>query len=83
MQIPKDQIISMIESKMGSGQAQQAAQQLPDQVDHEQHSDLLQKFGVNPQDLMQRFGGGKGIGGAGGDQGAGGDPSLGNDQTQQ
>ncbi|MFZ0042938.1 MAG: hypothetical protein WAK93_16645 [Solirubrobacteraceae bacterium] len=60
MQIPKDQIISMIESRAGGDQAQQAQQQLPDQVDHEQHADLLQKFGVDPQELMQKFGGGQG-----------------------
>ena len=62
MQIPKDQIISLIESKMGGQQAQQAQQELPDQVDHEQHSDLLQKYHIDPQELIQKFGGG-GLGG--------------------
>ncbi len=27
-------------------------QQLPDQVDPEQHSDLLNKIGINPSDLL-------------------------------
>jgi hypothetical protein len=58
MQIPKQQILSMIESRMGSGQAQTAATELPDQVDHEQHADLLTKFGINPQELLG--GGGSG-----------------------
>ena len=57
MQIPKDQIISLIESRMGGQQAQQASQELPDQVDHEQHADLLQKYNINPQELLQKFGG--------------------------
>ena len=58
MQIPKDQIISLIESRMGGQQAQQASQELPDQVDHEQHADLLQKYNLNPQELVQKFSGG-------------------------
>ncbi|MEA2147241.1 MAG: hypothetical protein QOG59_2828 [Solirubrobacteraceae bacterium] len=52
MQILKEQILSMIESRMGSGQAQAAADQLPDQVDHEQHADLLSQFGIDPQELL-------------------------------
>jgi len=42
----------MIESRMGSGQAQAAASDLPDQVDHEQHADLLSKFGIDPRELL-------------------------------
>ena len=52
MQIPKDMILSFIEQQSGSDQAAQAGAQLPDQVDHEQHADLLSKFGVNPSDLL-------------------------------
>ena len=55
MQFDKQAVLELIEQQMGSQQAQQAAQQLPDQVDHEQHADLLQQFGVNPQDLLTRF----------------------------
>ena len=58
MQIPKDQIGSLIESRMGGQSAQQAAQELPDQVDHEQHAGLLQKYDIDPQELLQKFGGG-------------------------
>lgn len=50
----------MIESRSGSDQAQQAAQQLPDQVDHEDHADLLNKFGINPQEMVSQLGGGGG-----------------------
>jgi hypothetical protein len=52
MEIPKQQILSLIESRMGSGQAQAAASELPDQVDHEQHAGLLSKFGIDPQELI-------------------------------
>ncbi len=57
MQIPKDQIISLIESRLGADQAAQASQQLPDQVDHEQHGDLLKQFNIDPTELVQKFGG--------------------------
>jgi hypothetical protein len=55
MQFDKQTVIELIQQQMGSRQAEQAAQQLPDQVDHEQHADLLQQFGVNPQDLLTKF----------------------------
>ena len=55
MQFDKQTVIDLIRDQMGSQNAEHAAQQLPDQVDHEQHADLLQQFGVNPQDLVTRF----------------------------
>jgi DNA-binding protein H-NS len=63
VQIDKQQIISMIRSQVQSGnqdQSGQAEQELPQQVDtdNQQHQQLLQKFGINPQDLIARFTGG-------------------------
>jgi hypothetical protein len=58
VEIPKDQIISYLESHGQTDQAQQAQDQLPDQVDHEDHADLLQKIGVNPQELVSNLGNG-------------------------
>ena len=58
MQVPKDMVVSMIEQRFGGAQAQQAAQQLPDQVDHEQHAGLLSQFGIDPQELAGQSGGG-------------------------
>jgi len=52
----------------GSGQdalADHAQQELPDQVDTDQHGGLLEKFGLNPADLIAKFTGGQG-GGEGG-----------------
>ncbi len=60
MQFSKQEVVSMIESRSGSDQAQQAAEQLPDQVDHEDHADLLNQFGINPQELVSQLGGGGG-----------------------
>ena len=58
MQIPKDQILDLIRSRGDDSQAQQAQSELPDQVDTDQHAGLLEKFGINPADLLSKFGGG-------------------------
>jgi hypothetical protein len=52
MQIPKEQILQMLRDRGNHDQAQQADQQLPDQVDTEQHGDLLGRIGINPSELM-------------------------------
>ena len=52
MEIPKEAIINLIRERLGGDKAAQADQELPDRVDHEQHSDLLAKFGIDPQELL-------------------------------
>jgi hypothetical protein len=52
MQIDKQQIIEMLKNRGDHQQADQAEQQLPDQVDTDQHADQLGSLGVNPQDLL-------------------------------
>lgn len=54
MQIDKQTIVDMLHDMGNHDKAQQAEQQLPDKVDHEQHADLLQQLGVNPQELLQK-----------------------------
>jgi hypothetical protein len=61
MQIPKDQILEFLRSRGDDDKASQAEGELPDQVDTEQHGDLLQKYGIDPQDLISKLGG-SGIG---------------------
>jgi hypothetical protein len=61
MQIDKQQIIDLLRQQGNDQQAQQADQQLPDQVDTDQHSSLLQQLGIDPQELIGRFLGGGGI----------------------
>jgi hypothetical protein len=58
MKIPKQQILRLIESRFGPEKAAQADQQLPDQLDHEQHADTLSQLGVDPQELLGQSGGG-------------------------
>jgi hypothetical protein len=52
MEIPKEKILELIRQRGDEGQAAQADQELPDQVDPEQHSGLLEKFGIDPQELL-------------------------------
>ena len=52
MQIPKDQIIEFLRSRGDQDKAGQAEGELPDQVDTDQDAGLLQKYGIDPQDLM-------------------------------
>ena len=52
MEIPKEKILELIRQRGDEGQAAQADQELPDQVDPEQHSGLLERFGINPQELL-------------------------------
>jgi hypothetical protein len=58
MQIDKAQIIEMLGQQGKNDQADQADQELPDQVDTDQHAGLLQRFGLDPKDLLGRFAGG-------------------------
>jgi hypothetical protein len=55
MQIDKAQLIEMLRQQGKNDQADQADQELPDQVDTDQHADLLQRFGLDPKELLGRF----------------------------
>ena len=58
MEIPKDKVLELLRAKGHEDQVDQAEQELPDQVDPDKHADLLEKFGVSPQELMSKLGGG-------------------------
>lgn len=58
MEIPKDKILQLLRDRGDDDQASQADQELPDQVDPERDSGLLAKFGLDPQELIGKLGGG-------------------------
>lgn len=58
MEIPKDQILELLRQQGDHDKADQADQELPDRVDTDRDAGLLQKFGINPQDLIGKLGGG-------------------------
>ena len=56
MEIPKDKILELLRERGDEDKAAQAEQELPDTVDHEQHSDLLAKHGIDPKELIGKIG---------------------------
>ncbi|MCE0486401.1 hypothetical protein [Ornithinimicrobium sediminis] len=61
MQIDKAQIIEFLKSRGEQDKASQADSELPQQVDTERDSGLLEKYGIDPKELMGKLGG---LGGA-------------------
>jgi hypothetical protein len=58
MEIPKDKILELLQQQGKDDQVEPAREDLPDQVDPERDSGLLAKYGIDPQDLLAKFGGG-------------------------
>jgi hypothetical protein len=58
MQIPKQQILDLLRQQGKEDQVGQADQELPDQVDTDQHAGLLEKFGLDPAEILSKLGGG-------------------------
>jgi hypothetical protein len=58
MEIPKDKILELLQQQGKDDQVAPAREELPDQVDPERDSGLLAKFGIDPQELLGKFGGG-------------------------
>ena len=57
MQIDKEQILQLLRERGEGDKADQAASQLPDQVDTDQHADVLQRLGIDPSHLTGALGG--------------------------
>jgi len=61
MEIDKDTVLSLLREKGKEQDAERARQELPDKVDTERDAGLLQRFGIDPQELLSRFTGGRDI----------------------
>jgi len=61
VEIPKEQILQMLRDRGDHDKAQQADQQLPEQVDPEQHGDLLGRIGLDPSEILGGAGGKLGL----------------------
>jgi hypothetical protein len=57
MQIDKDMIVNLLRDRGDEQQAEQAREELPEKVDHEKDANLLERFGVNPMDVVGKLGG--------------------------
>jgi hypothetical protein len=60
MEIPKDQILDLLRQRGDHDKAQQAESELPDQVDTDRDSGLLDRLGIDPKDLLGGLGGAAG-----------------------
>lgn len=63
MEFDKAQLLEMLRARGDHQTAQQADGELPDKVDTQAHAGLLQKFGLDPQELIAKLGQGGGLGG--------------------
>jgi len=61
VQLDKNMILDLLRERGQQDQASQADQELPDQIDTNQQAGLLQKFGLDPQELIQKFMSGGGL----------------------
>ena len=67
MQLDKKVILDLLRQRGDHDHADRAGQELPDQVDTDKHAGLLERFGVNPGELLGKFAGGSGGGGGASD----------------
>jgi hypothetical protein len=57
MEIPKDKILELLRQRGDDDKAQQADRELPDQVDPDRDQSILERIGIDPQDLLGSLGG--------------------------
>ena len=62
MNIDKSQILELLRSRGDQDQADRAERELPDEVDTDRDAGLLDRLGLNVDDLLGKLGGG-GLGG--------------------
>ncbi len=55
MEISKDQLLEIVRSHGDDQKTARAEQELPDQVDTDRDQNLLERFGIDPQELIRRF----------------------------
>jgi hypothetical protein len=58
MEIPKQQILELLQQQGKGDQVGQADQELPERVDTDQHAGLLEKYGLDPAEILSKLGGG-------------------------
>ncbi len=58
MQIDKETVVGLVRERGNDDQAEAARRELPDQVDTDRDAGLLQRYGIQPEELLSRFTGG-------------------------
>lgn len=54
--IPKEEVVKHLREKGENDKAAKAEQELPDQVDEDEHSDLLQRLQVDASEVKDKLG---------------------------
>lgn len=55
MELDKQEIVDLLRKEGKNEHVQQALQELPEKIDHEQHAEMLQqKFGIDPGKLAEK-----------------------------
>jgi hypothetical protein len=57
MEIPKDKILGLLKQRGDHDKAEKAERELPQTVDTERDRSILDRLGIDPQDLMGNLGG--------------------------
>jgi hypothetical protein len=57
MEIPKDKILELLRQRGDHDKAEQADRELPGTVDPDRDQGILERLGIDPQDLMGNLGG--------------------------
>jgi hypothetical protein len=57
-QIPKAMVVERIKSRSGAERADEADKELPDKIDTDTDAEILKKYDLDPQELIDAFGGG-------------------------
>lgn len=57
MEIPKDKILELLKQRGDNAKAEKAERELPDTVDTERDKGILDRLGIDPQDLLGNIGG--------------------------
>jgi hypothetical protein len=57
MEFDKETILDFLKSRGDDSKAEEADRELPEKVDTERDAGLLQRFGIDPQELLSKFGG--------------------------
>ncbi len=60
MEFDKSQILDLLKGQGKHDEAGRAESELPDKEETDKHGDLLSKFGIDPQDIIGKLGGGLG-----------------------
>ncbi len=55
MQISKEQVLELVRSRGDDEKTTRAERELPDEVDTDRDQSLLEKFGIDPEELLSRF----------------------------